>query len=123
MERKPLTEFTASHIKEDCQDLSGQHEKALFFGCTFDKLKGLTLKDCDLSESKFVTSSIKDALGFTLTLDCKSFRRTRWSPLLFELLLCLMASTLGNDDKRDKVVEIIGQKRFEAFSRLLKNIE
>lgn len=119
----PPPKFSESHIYEDCRELEGFHENGLFFGCKFDKLSGVTLKDCDLSESEFETTSIKDALGFTLTLDCHSFRKTRWSPLLFDLLLCLAASTVGNDDKREQLKQVVGLKRYESICKLLRTVE
>ncbi len=114
-----LHNFSEEHIKEDCRELTGLHENGLFFGCSFEKLRGLSLKDCDLNRSKFLTESVRDALGFTLTLSCLSFRGVEYSPLLFDLMLSLMVMSKGNDEKRKKILEVIGADRAEAIQRVL----
>ncbi len=114
-----LREFNQVHIDEDCRGLSGTHTNELFFNCVFDKLSGLNLVDCDLNESKFKTSSIQDALGFSMTLDCFSFKGVEYSPLLFDLLVVLMSLTHGNDEKRRKLVDVIGPEKMQAMKRVL----
>lgn len=118
-----LREFNAVHIEEDCKDLTGVHDNELFFGCEFKKLNGLTLRNCVLDRSVFLTSDIRDSLGLTLTLDCHSFSDVEYSPLLFDLLLVLMSMTKGNDSKRAKLIEVIGQERYEKYTRVLKALE
>lgn len=118
-----LREFSETRIGEDCKTLSGHHENGLFFECEFKKLAGLTLKDCDLNRSKFTTDSIRDALGFTMTLGCHSFDKVEYSPLLFDLFLTLATMTKGNDEKRQKLIDVIGRSRYEAIKRTLSAIE
>lgn len=118
-----LRHFDEQHIREDCSEMKGAHENALFYGCKFDKLNGLTLKNCDLNKSHFTTESIRDALGFTMTLECMSFRNVEYSPLLFDLFLCLAAMSSGNDEKREKLKDIVGRQRFEALTRILNCTE
>lgn len=118
-----LHTFTEEHIFEDCRDLTGVHENGLFFGCEFDKLNGLTLKDCDLNRSNFKTDSVRDALGFTLSLSCMSFRNVTFSPLLFDLMLSLLCMSAGNDEKREQLKTVIGPERAEALLRVLKATE
>jgi hypothetical protein len=118
-----LRQFDQTHIGEDCTNLTGMHENGLFYECTFCTLNGLTLKDCDLNQSTFLTDRISDALGFTLTLGCHSFSGVEYSPLLFDLLLTLMTMSKGNDDKREKLIEIVGRPRYEALMRALKSTE
>lgn len=114
-----MREFSDKHIDEDCRGMSGTHENELFFNCVFDRLQNLSLINCDLNQSKFKTSSIKDAMGFAMTLDCFSFRGVEYSPILFDLLLLLMTLTTGNDEKRRQIVEILGKDRYESMKRLL----
>jgi len=118
-----LREFDAKHIDEDCRSLSGTHENELFFNCVFDKLNGLNLIGCDLNQSKFKTSSIKDAMGFSMTLSCLSFKGVEYSPLLFDLLLTLITLSVGNDEKRRKVAQIIGPEKLAAMKRVLGVLE
>jgi hypothetical protein len=118
-----LRKFKDVKIGEDCSNLSGHHENELLHGCQFRKLNGLTLKDCVLDRSRFNTESVADALGFTLTLDCHSFRDVEYSPLLFDLLLVMMITTKGNEEKRIKLIEVVGKKRYEALLRVLQRTE
>jgi hypothetical protein len=118
-----LRQWKEEHIEEDCSEMTGTHEDGLFFGCRFHKLNDLTLKDCDLNRSEFTTDDVRDALGFTLTLNCHSFSNVKYSPLLFDLLLMMMISTRGNDAKRLKLVEVIGKERFNQLSKILKVLE
>jgi hypothetical protein len=118
-----LRKFNEVHIGEDCSTLSGEHNNGLFHDCTFNKLNGLTLKNCDLNCSRFTTSSIKDALDFTLTLNCHSFNDVELSPLLFDLLLVLMSTSRGNNEKRRQLVAVVGHRRWEAIQKVLSGIE
>lgn len=118
-----LRQFSELHIDEDCRDLTGQHENGLFFNCKFEKLNGLTLKDCDLNRSQFVTETLRDALGLTLTLDCFSFKGVELSPLLFDLLLLMLHISAGNDEKRERLLDVIGQHRAAQLLRIIEGLE
>lgn len=118
-----LRKFRAVFIEEDCSNFKGHFENSLFFGCLFKRLNGLTLKDCDLNRCRFSTDSVKDALGFTITLDCHSFKGVSFSPLLFDLMLFLLSISTDNDAKRSELVRIIGVDRAAAFSRLLNKVD
>jgi hypothetical protein len=118
-----LREFSNERIGEDCSTLSGTHENELFFDCIFCNLGGLTLKDCVLDRSKFTTSRLRDALGFTMTLDCHSFRDVEFSPLLFDLFMMLAYMSKGNDEKREKLLDVVGRDRAQAILRALKETE
>lgn len=117
-----LHHFNEQHIDLDCSDLSGEHKNELFYNCVFNRLKGLTLKGCFLNGSRFVTARMRDALGFTLTLDCNSFRNVEYSPTLFNLLLCLITMTKGNDSKRQAVAAIVGDE-YQDIIRILGRLE
>lgn len=118
-----LRHFNQTHIDEDCRDITGSHYNELFFNCAFDKLNGLVLQDCDLNQSQFLTSKVEDALGFTLTLNCHSFKDVTLSPLLFDLMLILLVMSKSNDAKREALLDVIGRRRAEALLRLLERVE
>ncbi len=121
---KPLRNFSAIHIDEDQSTLTGDHENALFFNCTFDKLTGLTLKNCVLDRSKFVTTDPKNMLGFTLTLNCHSFENVELSPEVFDTLLLLICKSAGNLEKRLKIInEVVGRDRSYELLKRLREIE
>lgn len=120
----PLRDFTEIHIDEDRSQLhSLQSENALFHNCVFKDLRGVTLKNCVLDRSKFTTESVREALGFTLTLDCHSFNDVEFSPLLFDLWLFLLTTSSGNDEKREQLVNLLGKGQVDAFKRLLRSVE
>lgn len=118
-----LRKFSEIHIDEDCSQLGGEHNNALFHNCKFHKLNGLSLVDCDLYKSEFTTESIRDALRFAVTLNCHSFRGVKLSPLIFDLILMLLTMSEGNDEKRRQLIEVIGQSRYDALNRVLERVE
>ncbi|CAK0752179.1 hypothetical protein CCP3SC15_1830002 [Gammaproteobacteria bacterium] len=117
-----LREFSEIHIEQGEPVHPKEYENALFFDSVFDDLRGLTLKDCDLNRSRFVTADVEKALGFTLTLNCHSFGGVEYSPLLFDLLLYLLTITKGNDAKRHELKKLLGP-RWAALNRLLPSID
>jgi hypothetical protein len=118
-----LHRFDKTHIDEDCEQLAGRFKNELFFNCRFKKLNDLVLEDCELNQSEFNTDSVRDALGVTMTLSCKSFRGMTMSPLLFDLYLLLAYLTKGNDLKREKLLDVIGRPRALALLKLLEATE
>src|SRR6478609_2819802 len=94
-----LHEYADTFIDRDMTNVRlGHHDNELFFNCVFKDVRGAELKDCNLRNSRFVTDTIEQALGFTLTIgECGSFEDVEYSPLLFDLLLVMMAKTRGND--------------------------
>lgn len=113
----------AVHIDRDCSELSGRHVDNVFYNCTFRKLGGLTLEHCDLNRSKFATDKVEDALNFTVTLNCLSFANVEISPLLFDLILCLLLKSSGNTEKRRQLIEVIGRQRTAELLQILKGLE
>jgi hypothetical protein len=116
-------EFSSITIDSDGQGVSGLHDNELFFNCVFKKLNGLTLKNCDLNGSKFITDDLRDALGFTLTLDCHSFSNVEYSELLFDLFLLMAYKSKGNDVKREKLLDVVGKERAEKLLNILAWLE
>jgi hypothetical protein len=106
-------------IDQNLEGISGTYENQTFFNCIFRKLKGLVLKNCDLNRSTFVTDKLEDALGLTVTLDCHSFDNVEFSPLLFDLFLCLAIKSRGNTEKRRKLIDVVGRERvYELLSKM-----
>jgi hypothetical protein len=118
-----LHRFNKEHIDEDCENLTGRFQNELFFNCRFKKLSNLVLENCELNRSEFSTDSVRDALGLTMTLSCKSFRGVYLSPMLFDLYLLLAYMTCGNDLKREKLLDVIGRPRAAALLEVLKATE
>lgn len=115
--------FSSITMDRDCQGVSGFHDNELFFNCVFKKLNGLTLKNCDLNRSKFITDDLRDALGFTLTLDCNSFSDVEYSELLFDLLLLMLYKSKGNDTKREQLLGVVGRERADKLLNILARLE
>ncbi len=118
-----LHRFNGEHIDKDLSRLQGHYENELFFNCVFDVVNNLTLKDCVLSNSKFKTNSIKDALGLTVTIGCKSFHNIELSELMFDMMLMLLIDTKGNSKKRARLIKVIGKDRFKELQKEFENIE
>lgn len=112
-----------THIHEDCSSLTGTFEDHVFYGCHFNKLNGLALKNCDLNQSKFTTDRIEDMVNFTISLNCLSFQNVELSPLIFDLILCLLVKTKGNTEKRRRVLELIGHDRAHQVLRSMGRVE
>lgn len=110
-------------LDKDCSALSGHHENVAFRNCTFNSLNGLTLQNCDLTESKFLTAELQKALGLTVTLNCLSFNEVELSPLLFDLMLLLLAKTKGNNKKRAALIDVIGRARAHSLLTEMKRLE
>lgn len=93
----------------------GNYENELFYNCEMDVVKGVTLKGCTLLRSRLKTKNIEDALGFTVTLDCKTFEELELSPLMFDLLCVLLIKTKGNTEKRKRLIDILGNQRLHEL--------
>lgn len=119
-----LRDFSESHIDEDVTHLSGEFENALFFNCKFEKLSGLTLKNCVLDRSQFTATNPRDMLGFTVTLDCHSFSDVELSPEVFDTLLLLICKSSGNTEKRLKIIrDVVGHDRAVQILKQLQTLE
>lgn len=119
-----LRNWNATHIEENCESLQGLHDNELFWNCTLNNLKGVTLKNCVLKGSQVTTKDLKDALGFTLTVgDCGSFRDVKYSEELFDLFLVLMITTSGNTEKRRKLLDVVGKPKVAEILHTLATLE
>lgn len=81
------------------------------------------MSNCDLSESKFTTDDIRDMMNFTVTINCHSARNVEYSDLMFDMFLIMMAKTKGNDEKRDKLLDIVGREKAEKIFKLISRLE
>jgi hypothetical protein len=111
------------HIDENFDVLTGFHNSELFYNCVFDKINDVTFRNCVLNQSRFITSNIEDALRFTITLDCFSFGGVELSPLIFDLILCLLVKGKGNTEKRRQLISVIGRERFSEIMTAMKVLE
>lgn len=119
-----LRQWKETHFDENCEQLTGHHDNGLFWNCTFDDLRGLTLKDCVLANSKFKTNDLRKAIGFTLTLgDCNSFKDVEYSEELFDLYLVMALMTKGNTEKRRKLIDLIGRDKARKILNTLSTLE
>jgi hypothetical protein len=122
--KTPNGDFRATHIDEDLKGVSiGSRENELFFNCELKYLRGATLKNCVLTNSKVLTDRVEDALGLTVTLDCHTFEDLELSPLMFDLLLVLLLKTKGNVEKRRQLIAVIGRARVVELLGQLKRLE
>lgn len=112
-----------THIRQDCSNLVGHFTNHVFYDCIFKNFNGLVLEHCDLNNSRFVADTLEDALGLTVTLDCLSFNEVELSPLVFDLMLCLLIKTKGNADKRSKLLEVLGRDRAKELLNKMKTLE
>lgn len=115
-----LREFNNTMIDKEVVAAGKTFTNWLFYNCTFRSVAGLSLTNCVLDRSRFLVDRISDALGFTLTLNCFSFSDVEYSELLFDLLLYLLTTTKGNDEKREKITQILGVDKMQKFERVLK---
>ena len=119
-----LSEFAATHIDQDLTGVwLGHHENELLFNCKFKDVRGAVLKDCKLQHSAFVTDSLEDLLGLTVTLDCGSFANVELSELVFDAMVMLLIKTKGNTEKRRKLIEVLGEDRVRELLTALRNLE
>lgn len=110
-------------ISHDCKTLKGHFKDEIFYDCTFKDLQGLTLDHCVLNKCRFLTDTVEEARGFTLTLNCNSFRNVEFSPLLFDLFICMALKSSGNTEKREKLLDVIGRDRAYELLRELKGLD
>lgn len=119
----PLVNFKAVHIDEDCTQLKGEHQLELFHNCTFNNLNGLTLKDCTLTHSKVITNTVPDAMGLTITMDCRTFDNLELSPLMFDMFMVMLLKTKGNEEKRKRLIDILGRERLHQLLKEMKQLD
>lgn len=118
-----LRQFKETHIDEDLTQTATDYDNALLFGCLFDDLRGRTFKNCDMNRSRVLTGDVQKLLGFTVTLDCHSFKNVELSETVFDVLLLLLFSTKGNDSKRRKLLRVIGRDRASMLRKQLEVLE
>lgn len=112
-----------ARISHNCETLKGHFVNEIFYDCTFKDLQNLTLDRCVLNKCRFLTDTIEEARGFTLTLNCNSFRNVEFSPLLFDLFLCMALKSSGNEEKRRKLIDVVGRERVIELLTALKDLD
>lgn len=103
--------------------MNGLHHKELFYNCIFDDLNDLVLSNCDLSNSKIITNDIRKCMNFTVTINCNSVRNVEVSELVFDLFLIMMSKTKGNDEKRQKLLDIVGKDKADKLLNIVSRLE
>lgn len=121
--KESLRKFSEIHIGEDCKEISGHKQNALFHECEFEKVNGLVLEQCVLARSSFDPKAISDMLDLTVTLNCFTFKDLKLNELAFDTMLLLLTFTSGNDEKRNKLVEVIGKRRYIELLRMAARLE
>lgn len=86
-------------------------------------MRDVTLRNCTLAQSTFLTDKIEDALGFTVTLDCMTFDDLELSPLMFDLLMVLLIKTKGNTEKRRRLIDVLGHERLHEILKAMRQLE
>lgn len=91
--------------------------RALLWNCRMERLRNTTLDHCCLAHSVVAPRRIEDILGFTLTLNCFSWKDVELNEVAFDLMLFLLTTTVGNDDKREVLKRLIGAERLIELER------
>jgi len=119
-----LHKFDETHVDEDLTKICNkEYKNALLFNCKFKDLRNVTFKDCDMNQSRILSDRIEELLGFTATFSCKHFHNVELSELVFDLFIMLLIQSKGNDEKRSKLKEILGQEKLDFFINKLKDLE
>ena len=119
-----LHKFDGLHFDEDCTQLKGHFENHLFSRCKFRDLSGLTLKNCVLRESMFEPQTLREAMGFTVSMECGTFYKAKPNRLMLEMLLMLVLQTEGNEELRQNIVDhVLGREKAHQLYELIRNLE
>src|SRR5574343_302204 len=117
-------QFSEINISADCLNFSDVYkENGLFFDCIFEDLNNASLVRCDLNKSKIKPRTLKDILNVTVTLNCHTFKGVELNELCFDSILTLLCLTEGNELKKQKLISIIGEKKFAAYKKIIGDIE
>lgn len=116
----PLRTFSATHIDETFEIITGLHENALFYNCTFHNVRNARFINCDLNQSRFVSTNPEDFMGLVVSLDCFTFGNIELSEPALLCLLAMLLKTKGNTAIRKSVLASLDHHKM--FS-LLKNFE
>lgn len=115
-----LREFSASHIDKTFETITGTHENALFYNCTFHNVRNARFINCDLNQSRFVSEDPKDFMGLVVSLDCFTFGNIELSEPALLCLLSMILKTKGNTAVRKS---LLGALDHTKMFTLLKNFE
>lgn len=80
-------------------------------------------KNCVLTESKVTAKGIDKLLGLTVTLDCNTFGDVELSEDMFDLLLLLLCKGKGNNEKRAKLLALVGEDRAYSLLKQMAYLE
>lgn len=105
-----------NHIGENLGDVSTRRfVRENFFECTITCMRNTVFEHCSLAFTKLEPKRISDLLGLTMTLDCFTFQDLEMNELAFEILLYLISTSKGNDEKREAIRSLISAKNLRYF--------
>ena len=111
-------EWRAIHIDEDLGDVSGRHfENELFCRCRVTGIAHARFIDCDLRNSSLDVNDLRKLIGAVVSLSCYTFDSVALSRLSFDAFLFLLSLTKGNDDKRQRLQELIDPQHMMYLRR------
>lgn len=120
----PTGPWTEQHVYEEKPAIQGRRFlRALFFGCILKRLRGTTMEHCSLQQSSIEPDKLEDLLGFTITLDCFSWKYVKLNSLAFDAMLFLLSITIGNDEKREVLKRLISDKNKKELEQGFEQLE
>lgn len=118
----PLRDFNKTYVDKQVQ-LRGEIHNTLLHNCEIADLRGVTLLNCDLNQSKILIDDINKLQGFACTMDCGTFRNVTLSETVFDCLVMLLYSTKGNDNKRRKLIDVVGKDKMKELAEQMESID
>lgn len=119
----PSGPWTEQHVDESPIVQGKRFLRAMFFGCKFTRLRGTTMEHCSLQGSTIEPSKLEDLLGFTITLDCFSWKYLTLNSLAFDAMLFLLSITKGNDEKRAILKRMISPENKDHLEDSFERLE
>src|SRR6266705_4631762 len=119
----PKGPWTVQHLYERPAVAGRRFLRALFFGCVFKRLRGTVFEHCSLQQSSIEPEKLEDLLGFTITLDCFSWRYVTLNSLAFDAMLFLLSITNGNDSKRAVLKRLISENNRAHLEKNFEELE
>jgi hypothetical protein len=118
-----LRNFSAIHIDETFQTITGTHENALFFNCTFHDVRSARFVNCDLNQSRFVSEDPKDFMGLVVSLDCMTFGNIELSETALFCLLAMILKTKGNVSLRKTLLNALPHDKMFGLLKQFQTLE
>jgi hypothetical protein len=91
--------------------------------CIIGPSRGAQFIHCYMEGARFVGPDIRDILGLTATLNCKTFQGLELPAVALDGLLKLFSIGKGNDERRQQMRSIIDPHRLRVFDRVFPDLE